>query len=67
MKEDSSERKQVTKALKIKYQKVSTFLKLSQQVSFDLFILFLLAIGRNGLFQEKTKQGWLRTWNFQGY
>ena len=29
---------QVTKVLKIKYQKESTFLKLSQQVSFDLFI-----------------------------
>ena len=37
----------MAKVLKIKYEKVSTFLQLSQQVSFDLFIFFLLGIGRN--------------------
>ena len=44
---DSIELKQVTKVLKIQYQKVSTFLQLSQRVSFDLLIFFLLGIGRN--------------------
>ena len=37
---DSIELKQVAKALKMKYQKVLTFLQSSQQVSFDLFIVF---------------------------
>ena len=44
---DSIELKQVAKVLKIKYQKVSTFLQLSQQVTFDLFILFLSGLDRN--------------------
>ena len=44
---DSIELKQVAKVLKIRYQKISTFLQLKQQVSFDLLIFFLLGIGRN--------------------
>ena len=44
---DSIELKYVAKVLKIKYLKVATFSQLSQQVSFDLFIFFLLGIGRN--------------------
>ena len=62
---ESIELKQVIKVLEIKennYQKVSIFFKLSQQVSFDLFIFLFLGFGRNPRFLQFHSQLQQATW-----
>ena len=44
---DSIKPKQVAKVSKLSIRNYQPFLQLSQQVSFDLLIFFLLGIGRN--------------------